>query len=265
MNVKKIERERGDKKMKRKNIVGLIAIVAIVIAAMLTGCVEEETPIPTPTPITTTVATPVPASTLIGEEIQELVIYSDVKDTEVYVNGGYIGVTSRQSKNYPDMFYCIMGNISAGSYKIELQKSGYLPATDEVQVPPFDKAHPGQLQRTSVLYDFAELNITEVVSQKTWYKVTSFSGGSDKTTQSFTIKGDEWRVKYEVKSSNPEYAAFGVFVYPRGETAIFIADWDCWQMPCSDIQYIYEGNGDYYFEIITANLDSWKLEVEDYY
>ena len=33
----------------------------------------------------------------------------------------------------------------------------------------------------------------------------------------------------------------------------------------SDTQYIYEGSGDYYFDVGAANLDSWKLEVEDYY
>lgn len=142
--------------MKRKNIVGLIAIVAIIAMTMLAGCVEEETPIPTPTPITTPVATPVPASTLIGEEIQELVIYSDVKDTKVYVNGEYIGVTSGQSEIYPGMFYCDGGNISGGSYKIELQKSGYPPVIDEVQVSPkFDKAPPGKIHRVSFLHEFA--------------------------------------------------------------------------------------------------------------
>ena len=42
--------------MKRKNIVGLIAIVAIVAAVIFAGCIEEETPvsIPTPTPVSPT-------------------------------------------------------------------------------------------------------------------------------------------------------------------------------------------------------------------
>jgi len=45
--------------MKRKNIVGLIAIVAIVAAVIFAGCVEEETPVPTPSPT----ATPLPKTT----------------------------------------------------------------------------------------------------------------------------------------------------------------------------------------------------------
>ena len=58
--------------MKRKNIAGLIAIVAIVAAAMLAGCIEEGGPTsipldvtPTPTPIVPEVTpTPTPELTL---------------------------------------------------------------------------------------------------------------------------------------------------------------------------------------------------------
>ena len=46
--------------MKRKNIVGLIALVAIVAAVIFAGCVEEETPVPTPSPT----ATPTPEPTV---------------------------------------------------------------------------------------------------------------------------------------------------------------------------------------------------------
>ncbi|HJH28005.1 MAG TPA: hypothetical protein C5S37_14865 [Methanophagales archaeon] len=55
----KIKRKGGEKNMKRKNIVGLIAIVAIVAAVIFAGCVEEETPVPTPSPT----ATPLPKTT----------------------------------------------------------------------------------------------------------------------------------------------------------------------------------------------------------
>ena len=50
---------RGEKNMKRKNIVGLIALVAIVAAVIFAGCVEEETPVPTPSPT----AIPLPKTT----------------------------------------------------------------------------------------------------------------------------------------------------------------------------------------------------------
>ncbi len=39
--------------MKRKIIIGLIAIVAVVAVAMFLGCVEEKASTPTPTPTPT--------------------------------------------------------------------------------------------------------------------------------------------------------------------------------------------------------------------
>ena len=57
-------------KNKRKSVVGLVAIVAIVVMVMFTGCIEEEapvsTPTPSPTPITTVTPSPSPSFTPSG-------------------------------------------------------------------------------------------------------------------------------------------------------------------------------------------------------
>jgi len=45
----------------------------------------------------------------------------------------------------------------------------------------------------------------------------------------------------------------------------YVSHWSCSKAHYSDTQYIYEGSGDYYFDVGAANLDSWKLEVEEYY
>ncbi len=55
--------------MKRKNIVGLIAIVAIVAAVIFAGCVEEETPVPTPSPTATTVVPSITITSKSGDEV----------------------------------------------------------------------------------------------------------------------------------------------------------------------------------------------------
>jgi len=55
----KLKRKGGDKMMRGKNVVGLIALVAIVAAVIFAGCVEEETPVPAPSPV----ATPLPKTT----------------------------------------------------------------------------------------------------------------------------------------------------------------------------------------------------------
>jgi len=44
--------------MKKKNIAGLIAIVAIVAVVIFSGCVEKEAPATTPTPSPTSTPTP---------------------------------------------------------------------------------------------------------------------------------------------------------------------------------------------------------------
>jgi autonomous glycyl radical cofactor GrcA len=55
----KLKRKGGDKMMRGKNVVGLIALVAIVAAVIFAGCVEEETPVPAHSPA----ATPLPKTT----------------------------------------------------------------------------------------------------------------------------------------------------------------------------------------------------------
>ena len=114
---------------------------------------------------------------------------------------------------------------------------------------------------------------TPTPETKTWHSVITFSGSTDKTTPPFTIKGDEWRVKWSIKGG-PGHTDFFVYVHPRGQTSGSVSNWRYTEASsvihyideeASDIQYIYEGTGDYYFKIGAANLDSWELEVEDYY
>lgn len=60
--------------MKRKNIVGLIALVAVVVVAMFAGCVEEETPtkVPETTPPPAEATTPIPTLTPIATPTPEI-------------------------------------------------------------------------------------------------------------------------------------------------------------------------------------------------
>ena len=84
--------------MKRKNIVGLIVIVAIVVVVMFAGCVEENTsgptpktaePTPEPTPTTAPAETPTlkqtPSTTI--EEAKEYLI-SSLESDPVIVDAG---------------------------------------------------------------------------------------------------------------------------------------------------------------------------------
>jgi len=93
-----------------------------------------------------------------------------------------------------------------------------------------------------------------------------FSGSADKTTEEFAIEGDKCRIKYTVtpKAGYSEYSFFSVFVYPAGETDLYVSTFGCDEGHCSDTQYVYTGSGVYYIKVISCN-NNWEIEVEDYY
>ena len=103
---------------------------------------------------------------------------------------------------------------------------------------------------------------TPVPAAKTGHSVITFTGSEDKTTRPFTIKGDEWQIKYTVKPEIEDYSSFCGYVYQRGETVGYVSTWSCHGKSCSDTQYIYKGNGDYYIKVVSG-FNNWKLEVED--
>lgn len=245
--------------MKRKTIAGLIAIVAIVVVAMFAGCVEEEAITPTPTLVPTSTPTPTPTSTSTSTPTSTPTPTPEPK----YISGDIVSIIPdrptkvghmivRYDKD-TDKYTLQMVTNTTGEWKVIGEETEKDRATID-----------GLYGKIGEIDETIEIP-TSTPKPKKWHSVTSFSGSSDKTTQPFTIKGDEWRVKYEVKSSEPEYAVFGAYVYPRGETVMYVSSWDCTMKECSDMQYIYEGNGDYYFSVIAANIDSWNLDVEDYY
>ncbi|NAS89422.1 hypothetical protein C4E24_06780 [ANME-1 cluster archaeon AG-394-G21] len=107
---------------------------------------------------------------------------------------------------------------------------------------------------------------TPMSGQKTWHSVNTFTGTKGRTTPSFAIKGDEWRVKWLVKISST-FSLFYVHVYRReGQTSELVDEWS-WDEEDShrDTRYIHAGNGSYYFRVLAIDIDEWELEVEDHY
>lgn len=100
----------------------------------------------------------------------------------------------------------------------------------------------------------------------TWHEVTFFSGTDTKTTDTFAIKGDKFKLTYYVMPEN-EYDYFSLFVYPEGNSGyVSYAQLDgvgVNSKPESTI--VYEGAGSYYLDIGAANLNTWRVQVDDYY
>jgi hypothetical protein len=99
-------------------------------------------------------------------------------------------------------------------------------------------------------------------AQEEWVTVETFTGQGDKTTAPFQISGAKWRISWTVEADEPEYAVFGFFVYPEGETAMYVESVSQDGIG-SDTTYIYQGNDSFYIKVLGANLESWNIEVED--
>ena len=106
---------------------------------------------------------------------------------------------------------------------------------------------------------------TEPTSSKSWHETESFSGENSKTTDSFYIRGDKFKLTYDV-DGDPDYSMFSFFIYPEGETTMY-TDTMIGNLGISgkDSTISHAGEGSYYLEITTANLDDWEIIIEDYY
>jgi len=251
-----------------------IVVVAIVAVAIFAGCVEEEAPVstptptatltpeitksptPTPTPSPTPTATPSPSPTPTPTP-------TPIPEPK-YSHGDIIDTTAGDKGK--DMAWLIL---SYDSEKDKYQEVTIYKVGDKWTYYDDEDWEDREREERVCSYKIGHIDPSrlktyeEYMESRRWHTVTTFSGSNDKTTSSFTIKGDEWRVKYTV-SGDPEYAFFGVFLRSK-KTDRSVSSWSCDEGDCSDTQYIYKGYGDYYFEVWAANLDSWKLEVEDYY
>ena len=113
------------------------------------------------------------------------------------------------------------------------------------------------------------LEISE--EEATWHEVISFSGISNsenKKTQPFKIKGEEWRIRWSFEDSgefgDETNGLFIVNIYRVGDSVI-TDQFSHTGLSSSDMSYIYEGEGEFYLDITTANAKSWSITVEDLY
>jgi len=87
----------------------------------------------------------------------------------------------------------------------------------------------------------------------------SFSGVGDKTTAPFTVPTSEFIIEWEWSAPDPSYGMMAFFVYPRGETAMYLESVNCDAQTGST--YSYSGPGEMYLMVLAANLSSWTITV----
>jgi len=100
-------------------------------------------------------------------------------------------------------------------------------------------------------------------AQEEWRDVIGFTGKGDKTTAPFHISGAKWRINWTVTEAVAGMGVFGFFVYPEGETVMYVESIMHSDGSASDTTYIYKGKGSFYIKVGAANLSSWTIEVED--
>lgn len=118
---------------------------------------------------------------------------------------------------------------------------------------------------TLVLVTLLITSITPVAveAQEEWVQVGVFTGKGDKTTAPVDISGAKWRINWTAEEAVDGVGIFGFFVYPEGETVMYVESIMHSDGSASDTTYIYQGKGSFYIKVGAANLSSWTIEVED--
>jgi len=94
------------------------------------------------------------------------------------------------------------------------------------------------------------------------FKPIVIAGTSDKTSPPFTVTTNEWTIdwSYVPDPEYPDMGVFGFFVYPRGETAVYV-EAVLFPEGTRGSTYIYAGAGQYYIKVTAANVKSWEVVI----
>lgn len=85
-----------------------------------------------------------------------------------------------------------------------------------------------------------------------WREIIRFSGSADMTTQPVYVPSTMWRIRWSYGTS--QYAAFAFYVYPLGETAIYVESVSSSTPSGTGTTYVYKGPGNFYLKILAANI-----------
>ena len=82
-------------------------------------------------------------------------------------------------------------------------------------------------------------------AQEEWVQVQTFTGVGDKTTAPFHVSGSKWRINWTAAAENPDFGIFSFFVFPEGETVMYVESVSAGHGGGADTTYIYKGKGDF--------------------
>ena len=96
-----------------------------------------------------------------------------------------------------------------------------------------------------------------------WYEVKTFTGSSPKTTESFKINSNKWRYTLTCTGIG-EYSMYNLEIKKLSDGQPSQVDFKM-MAKCEskgEPSYVYEGKGEYFFDIDPVNMGSWTIKVE---
>ena len=88
----------------------------------------------------------------------------------------------------------------------------------------------------------------------------TLKGTDSETTSPFTVTTKEWIIEWSYSTDDPEYAIFGFFIYPRGETERY-AEAVLFPKVTNGTTYSYAGPGEYYIKTNVGNITQWEIII----
>jgi len=86
------------------------------------------------------------------------------------------------------------------------------------------------------------------------------TGSGDKTSPPFTIPTGEWIIDWSYIPDDPDWAIFGFFIFPRGETVMYVES-VIFPQGTSGSTYSYAGSGEYYIKVQAISIKSWEIII----
>ena len=83
-----------------------------------------------------------------------------------------------------------------------------------------------------------------------WREIIRFTGSVGRATEAFYVSSSMWRIRWSYSATDSVVFAF--FVYPLGETALYVESVSSYKSSESSTTYIYKGSSNFYIKIITT-------------
>jgi hypothetical protein len=128
-----------------------------------------------------------------------------------------------------------------------------------------DKPQVSESEISNISTTTITTTTTTIETSKKWHILKTLSGTSDKTTDSFKINSKKWRYTFTCLSSNEEYYSgynlgLNKLVNEEPITIEFRMMQEC--TGTETPSYVYDGQGEYFFEISTAGVNQWIIQIE---